>query len=74
MYKASKTKAYRQDFNENKYITFLIKDDQFLEKRNKIWDKFGNTIKREFDTKYNEKYLKSNIKSYERKIKLNMFR
>ena len=74
MYKTSKTKAYRHNFNETKYITFLIKDDQFLEKHNKIWDKFGNTVKREFDTKYNEKYLKSNIKSYERKMKLNMFR
>ena len=31
--------AYRRDFNETKYITFLIKDDELLEKYNEIWGK-----------------------------------
>ena len=28
--------AYRRDFDETKYISFLIKDDKLLEKYNKI--------------------------------------
>ena len=28
--------AYRKDFNEDKYIYFLIKDDELLEKYNEI--------------------------------------
>ena len=28
--------AYRRDFDETKYMCFLIKDDELLEKNNKI--------------------------------------
>ena len=31
--------AYRRDFDETKYMTFLIKDDGLLEKYNEIWKK-----------------------------------
>ena len=31
--------AYRKDFDETKYISFLIKDNGLLEKHNKIWEK-----------------------------------
>ena len=31
--------AYRRDFDETKYMTFLIKDDELLEKYNEIWKK-----------------------------------
>ena len=31
--------AYRSDFDETKYMPFLIKDDELLEKYNKISDK-----------------------------------
>ena len=31
--------AYRRDFDETKYISFLIKDDVLLEKHNEIWEK-----------------------------------
>ena len=31
--------AYRRDFNETKYMTFLMKDDELLEKYNEIWEK-----------------------------------
>ena len=31
--------AYRRDFNETKYMSFLIKDDELLEKYNEIWGK-----------------------------------
>ena len=31
--------AYRKDFNKTKYVSFLIKDDELLEKYNEIWEK-----------------------------------
>ena len=31
--------AYKRDFNETKYVSFLIKDDELLEKYNEIWKK-----------------------------------
>ena len=52
---------------------FLIKDDELLKKYNGIWEKVSKSIKKEFysDTIYNEKYLKTKIKSYEGKINTN---
>ena len=32
-----KLNAYRKDFHETKYMSFLIKDDELLENKNKIW-------------------------------------
>ena len=29
--------AYRRDFGEIKYMSFLIRDDELLEKYNEIW-------------------------------------
>ena len=54
-------------------MSFLIKDDELLEKYNEIWEKIKNSIKKEFDSKsvYNEKYLKAKIKSYNWKINTN---
>ena len=56
-----KMSAYRRDFDETKYIYFLIKDGELLEKYNEIWKKVKNSRKKEFDSKplYNEKYLKA---------------
>ena len=44
----------------------MIKNDELLEKYNKIWEKVKNSVKKEFDREpvYNEKYLKAKIKSY----------
>ena len=44
-------------------MSFLIKDDELLEKYNGIWEKVKNSIKKEFDSEplYNEKYLKAKI-------------
>ena len=39
-----KMSAYRGDFDETKYMTFLIKDNELLEKYNEIWDKVSNAI------------------------------
>ena len=53
---------------------FLIRDDELLkkydEKYNKICNKVSNSIKKRFDSKlvYNNKYLKTKVKSYEGKI------
>ena len=66
---------YRKDFGESKYISFLIKDDELLEKYNEIQKKVKNSLKEELDSKpiYNEKYLKAKIKSYYGKINPNNF-
>ena len=55
--------AYRRGFDETKYISFLIKDDELLEKENEIWEKVKNSIKKGFyiEPVYNEKYLKAKI-------------
>ena len=65
-----KMTAYSRDFDETKYISFLIKIDELLEKYNEIWDKVNNTIKKGFDGEpvYNEKYLRTKIKPYEGEI------
>ena len=42
-------REYAKCFNETKYVPFLIKDDELLEKYNKIWDIVSNSIKKGFD-------------------------
>ena len=51
--------VYWKDFDETKYMSFLIEDNKLLEKYKEIWDKVSN-----------EKYLKTKTESYEQKIKL----
>ena len=65
--------AYGRDFNETKHISFWIKDDKLLEKRNEIWEKVKSSIKKKFVNKpvYNEKYLKTKIKPYNGKFNTN---
>ena len=48
----------------------MVKNNELLGKHRKILDKVSNSIKKGFDNEpaYNEKYLKTNIKSYEGKI------
>ena len=73
MYIFPKISAYRRDFNEMKYIFFLIKGEELLEKYNEIWEKVKNSLKKEFDSEpvYSEKCLKAIVKSYNRKIDTN---
>ena len=40
--------AYRKDFHETKYISFLIIDDELLEKYQNNWEKVKNSLKKEF--------------------------
>ena len=62
--------AYRRGFDETKYISFFIKDDELLEIYNAIWEKVKNSIKKEFDSEpvYNQKYLKAKINFHNNKI------
>ena len=39
-----KMTAYGRDFDETKYMSFLIKDDEILQ--NEIWEKVSNSIKK----------------------------
>ena len=50
----------------------MIKNSALLKKYNEIWEKNKNSIKKEFDSKpvYNDKYLKSKLESYKRKVVL----
>ena len=68
-----KMSAYRRDFDETKCMSFLIKDNELLEKYNEIWRKVKNSLKKEFESEpvCNEKYLKAKIKSYNGKINTN---
>ena len=65
--------AYRHDFDETKYASFLIKDNKLLEKYIEIWEKVSNTFKKEFDSHlaYNKEYLRTKIKSDNGKISTN---
>ena len=56
---------HKEDALTKLNMSFLIKDDELLEKFNEIWGKIKNSIKKEFDNEplYNEKYLKAIIKS-----------
>ena len=68
-----KMSAYRRNFDETKYMPFLIKDNELLEKCNGIWDKVSSVIKKRFYSEpvYNEKHLKAKIEFYDRKINTN---
>ena len=69
-----KITAYRKDFDETKFMSFLIKDDELLEKYNEIWEKVKDSLKIEFDIKpvYNKKYLRAKKKPCNGKINTNL--
>ena len=43
--------AYRKNFDETKFTSFLIKDDELSEKYNEIWEKIKDSPKTEFGSK-----------------------
>ena len=61
--------------NGGKNISFVIKDDDVLDKYNEIWDK----IKRKLNIKfhgmlvYDEKYIKAKVREFNGVIKTNFF-
>ena len=50
--------SYRKDFDETRYIFFVVKDDELLEKYNEIWKKVSLKKKNDSEPVYNEIYLK----------------
>ena len=42
--------AHKRDFDETKYMSFLVKDDELFEKYNEIWGKVSNNIKTGLDS------------------------
>ena len=68
-----KISAYRRDFDKTKCMSVLINNEKLLEKYYEIWKKVSNITKNEFDSNpvYNEKYIKTKIKSYNGKINTN---
>ena len=62
--------GYVKSFDETKYMSIFVKNDELLKKYNKIWDKKSNSIKKGFDIEpvYNKKYSKTQIYSYEDNI------
>ena len=55
-------------------MSFLIKDNELLEKHDEILEKVKSSFKNEFgsEPEYIEKYLKAKIKSYNEKINTNL--
>ena len=41
-----KVTAYRKDFDETKFMSFLIKDNELLERYNEIWEKVKYSLKK----------------------------
>ena len=67
--------ACRNDSDETKYMSFWIKDDELLQNYNEIWERVIESIKKKkkviSEPVYDEKYLKSKIKSYKGTINTN---
>ena len=62
-----KMTAHRKDFDETKFILFLIKDHELLEKSNEIWEKLKDSLKTNLIV--NQYTIKiSKIKSFNGKI------
>ena len=59
-----------RSFDETKYLSSLIDDNELLVKYNKTWDKVSKIVLKNIDSKLveSEKYLKTKIKSHEGKI------
>ena len=57
--------------NGSKNMSFMVKNDDVLEKYNKIWDKTKNKLNIEFHSApvYDEKYIKNKVKEFDRVIK-----
>ena len=62
-----KTSTYVKSYDgKNKWMNFLIKDDELLKKYNDTWNKVSNSIKKEHhcESIFNKKFLKIEISSY----------
>ena len=60
--------------NGGKNMSFVIKDDDVLDKYNEIWDKIKETLSIKFHSMpvYNEKYIKAKVREFNGVIKTNI--
>ena len=60
--------------NGGKNMSFVIKDDDVLDKYNEIWDKIKETLSIKFHSMpvYDEKYIKAKVKEFNGAIKTNL--
>ena len=59
--------------NGGKNMSFVIKDDDVLGKRNEIWDKITETLSIKFHSMpdYDEKYIKAKVREFNGVVKTN---
>ena len=59
--------------NGSKNMTFIIKDDDVLHTYNEIWNKIKTTLNVKFHNMpvYDEKYIKTKVRDFNRVIKTN---
>ena len=59
--------------NGGKSMSFVIKDDEVLDKYNEIWDKIKETLSAKFHSipVYNEKCIKAKVREFSDVIKTN---
>ena len=60
--------------NGGKNMSFVIKDDDVLDKYNEIWDKIKETLSIKFHSMpvYDEKYIKAKVREFNGVIKTNV--
>ena len=65
--------GYVNVFDNNKTMSFLADDKEFLKEYNKVWEKIRDLIAKKFDSEpvYGDKYIKAKIKSYNNDIRTN---
>ena len=61
--------------NGGKNMSFMLKDDNVLDKYNKIWDKIKEKLNIKFHSipVYDETYIKAKVREFDDKIKTNIF-
>ena len=65
--------GYVKCFDDNKTISFLADDKEFLNKYTKVWEKIRDLLGKNFDSEpvYDDKYIETKIKSYNNGIRTN---
>ena len=60
--------------NGGKNKSFIVKDDNVLDKYNKIWDQIKEKLNIKFHSKpvYDEKYLKVKVREFDSVVKTNL--
>ena len=53
-------------------MSFVIKDDDVLDKYNKIWDKIKETLSIKFHSVYDKKYITAKVRELSGVIKANL--